>query len=342
MKISNELVRLFRERFVQRVDLYPIQLDRGGYTVVRRPLTGETIRKHLKAEITLGLYTSADSTTRWLCLDVDTTDERVMRSLWRRLDRAHIPHLTEFSGRKGYHLWVFFPSPVPNHMARALGRALTREHEVFPKQGRIAADGLGSLVKAPLGLHRVTGARCLFVDRDMNILSDQEQALAMVRTVDPIRTLARRFPKTWDQVGPKLQAPPDANSTFNPPSTLAPLPLIKDCVRRALLEGTRHGHRNQVGYMVATELRRIGISHERAQAVLSGVWNPRNSPPLPEAEIRTMVRSAYQGPKRTFGCRPDGGLRRALECVGQDRCLYAQIVRIRGRASCQEPTQTRR
>lgn len=104
MQTTAELVRLFRSRFVQRADLYPIQLDTGGYTVVRRPLTDETIRKHLEGELTVGLYTSADSTTRWLCLDVDTKEERVMRSLWRRLDRAHIPHLTEFSGRRGYHL----------------------------------------------------------------------------------------------------------------------------------------------------------------------------------------------------------------------------------------------
>ena len=205
---------------------------------------------------------------------------------------------------------------------------------MFPKQDRIAAGGLGSLVKAPLGLHRVTGARCLFVDRDMNILAEQEQALAGVRSVDPRRTLARRFPKTWDQVGPKLQAPPAADSMSNPSSTPAPLPLIKDCVRRVLMEGTVQGHRNQVGYVIATELRRVGISRPRAQAMLSRVWNPRNSPPLAEAEIQTMVRSAYQGPERTFGCRPGGGLRRALECVGREKCLYAQIVMIRNRASC--------
>jgi len=88
--------------------------------------------------------------------------------------------------------------------------------------------------------------------------------------------------------------------------------------------GIHHRHRTAAG----------GDLTPRAQALLSGVSNPRNSPPLPEAEIRTMVRSAYQGPKRTFGCRPDGGLRRALECVGQDRCLYKQILRIRSRASC--------
>lgn len=213
-------------------------------------------------------------------------------------------------------------------MARALGRALTREHEVFPKQDRIAAGGLGSLVKAPLGLHRVTGARCLFVERDLNILADQEQALAGVRTVDPRRTLARRFPNTWPQVGPKLQAPPAADFMANAPSALAPLPLIKDCVRQVLLEGTGQGHRNQVGYIIATELRRVGILCARAQAVLSRVWNPRNSPPLAEAEIRTMVRSAYQGPERTFGCRPDGRLKRALQCLGREKCVYAACASV--------------
>ena len=99
MEITAELVRVFRERFVQRVGPYPIQLDGGGYTVVRRPLTDETIRKHLEGELTLGLYTSADSTTRWLCLDVDTKDGVVVLSTQRI--RVKKPRLRKKSGGKG-------------------------------------------------------------------------------------------------------------------------------------------------------------------------------------------------------------------------------------------------
>jgi len=174
------------QRFVQRTDLYPQQLEGGGYTVVRRTLTDDIVRKHLEGEFTLGLYSTPDSTTRWLCLDVDATGGKAIPRLWQRLDRCRIPHLTEYSGRKGYHIWVFFACSVANRLARALGKALTREHEVFPKQDHIPEGGVGSLVKAPLGIHRATGRRCLFLYRDLKPLLDQKQALVEVRAITPV------------------------------------------------------------------------------------------------------------------------------------------------------------
>jgi len=184
-----ELIRLFWERLVQRKDLYPIQLKDGGYTVVRRPLTDDLVRQHITGQVTLGLYSAPNSTTKWLCIDVDTMDNAALHLLWRRLSQLQMPYSTEFSGRKGYHIWVFFSAPVQNRIARELGRLITRDHEVFPKQDIIAEGGLGNLVKAPLGIHRVTGKRCLFVGEDLKVFPDQLKALSEQRTIDPQQVL---------------------------------------------------------------------------------------------------------------------------------------------------------
>jgi len=93
-----------------------------------------------------------------------------------------------------------------------------------------------------------------------------------------------------------------------------------------LLEGTREGHRNQVGYIIATELRRLGVSTWPARTILMALWNPRNGPPLDEREIETILEPAYRGPKRTFGCRPEGGMRRTLDCLGRENCLCAKML----------------
>jgi len=327
VKSTAEMVSLFRERFVQRADLYPVQLAGGQYTVVRRPLDETVIRRHLQGRITIGLYGAPDSTSKWLCLDIDTHDEVELHRLWRRLDRLQVPHLTEFSGRKGYHLWVFFCSPVPNRLARTLGRALTRKHEVFPKQDHISDGGLGNLVKAPWGVHRVTGARCLFMDRSLGVLPDQLRALAEVELTDPMRVLRRCFPKAAQRLSTSSRVPlaPDGEA-IDVAHMVPSVCIIKDCVRLAIGSGTRQGHRNRVGYIIATELRRIGMQPSSARQVLCEVWNPMNRPPLDGDEIERILGSAYEGSQRTFGCRPNGSLRQILECVGRKSCLYSQFL----------------
>ena len=273
-----ELIRLFRERLIQRVDLYPLQLDAGGYTVVRESLTDDAIRQHITGQLTLGLYTAPDSTTKWLCIDVDTLERTALEELWRRLSGLRLPYLTEFSGQKGYHVWVFFRTPVQNRVARELGRLVTRDHEIFPKQEVIADGGLGNLVKAPLGIHRVTGKRCLFVNRDLKVLPDQLKVLGAIRTFDPGQVLKRHAPNMLNQAA-RAHAIQSAHATelSAEDARYSSLPIIKDCVRVALLEGSGQGQRNQIGYIIATELRRIGMSPRSAHSILSTLWGRERS-----------------------------------------------------------------
>ncbi len=327
MNGATQAAQLFRRRFVQRTDVYAVQLDSGGYTVVRQPLTDEVIRQHLQARLTLGLYSAVDSTTKWLCLDIDTHGEAEIRRLWQGLESLHLPYLTEFSGQKGYHLWVFFSSPIPNWLARRMVRDVADGHEVFPKQDRIPEGGLGNLVKAPWGVHRVTGVRCVFVDQDLQPLPDQEQALAEAKTVDAKEGWhGYSLPTLSSVVQPGSMLPSALMGNIRS-SHLAPqVPVMKDCVQSAVREGTKQGRRNRVGYVIATELRRIGMSRTQARYILSMIWNGRNQPPLAPEEICSVTHSAYHGAEYTFGCRPNGGLREVLECVGRDQCLYARIL----------------
>ena len=65
--------------------------------------------------------------------------------------------------RRGDHLWLFLAKAVAGSEARALGLGLLRAHQVkevelFPKQNGLA-DGPGSLIQMPFGVHRLIG-RC--------------------------------------------------------------------------------------------------------------------------------------------------------------------------------------
>ena len=119
MTRAEKIISLFRQKFVQRDDCYPVQYGNngGGYTVVKAKLTDDVILCHLRGGKTIGLYGSADSMTKWLCIDIDDLDEVAVREVQNHIGRFNIPHLTEFSGKKGYHVWIFFDKPYSNRIA---------------------------------------------------------------------------------------------------------------------------------------------------------------------------------------------------------------------------------
>jgi hypothetical protein len=149
------------------------------YPVEGNP-TNEELEQHLQGEITLGSYTlRPNSSCLWLCLDVDSTDLQKARNITTEISELlnTIPHGIEFSGGKGYHIWIFLTEAVPAERLKAfgirlraaVGAATTGDPhvEVFPKQEKLTASSpLGNLVKLPLGKHPKTGNYSLFVDRN--------------------------------------------------------------------------------------------------------------------------------------------------------------------------------
>ena len=136
-----------------------------------------TIENHLMGDTVIGAYTlRQDNTVMWMCFDVDSSDLSKARDLALKLSNMlrDIHHAVEFSGNKGYHVWVFFSKPAPAENVRALAAELREavggtisgdpHVEIFPKQDRLTTSNpLGNLVKIPLGVHPVSGKRSIFV-----------------------------------------------------------------------------------------------------------------------------------------------------------------------------------
>jgi hypothetical protein len=321
---SQDIINLFRQRFVQREDCYPLQIaGNGGYTVIREPITDAVIADHLQGSKTIGLYSSPDSTTKWLCIDIDTLDETELGKVQERVSQLGIPCLTEFSGKKGFHIWVFFDKPYPNEIARTIGSYIAAGHEIFPKQDHIETGKLGNLVKAPLGIHQVTGNWCHFLDGNLKPEEDQYAVLAEVKMIDPRQFLRQQLPKIWEEIHQRetssIKRQKNVQVIF--------VPVMKDCVQNAILQGAGQGERNQIGYIIACELRRLGITPVPAKIILSSVWNPQNNPPLSESEIELLLRSAFGREMYSYGCKPDGALRQRLTCVGYGACRYLSSYR---------------
>ncbi|MBZ0285209.1 MAG: hypothetical protein K8L97_31030 [Anaerolineae bacterium] len=137
--------------------------------VQREPLTYSHIERHLLGNITLGAYAlDAQSRAKWICLDADdAADWAGLQALSRSLLRSRDQIVSYLEpSRRGGHLWLF-TSPLPGSVARRFAKYLLLMHdlsqvEVYPKQDELRT-GPGSLVRLPLGIHRLDQKRHHFV-----------------------------------------------------------------------------------------------------------------------------------------------------------------------------------
>lgn len=161
--------------FVHRKDVFSTQQTTGAYFPTKRPLTNADIKDHLDGKTTIGVYClDTDNTVKWACVDIDGDKHKDPAVNKQELfPEANViyntfhdfPRMLEFSGRKGFHIWIFFTPRVTADYAQRLVKArLNRvgllRHEVFPKQTELnEGRKYGNLVKLPLALHKKSGLR---------------------------------------------------------------------------------------------------------------------------------------------------------------------------------------
>jgi hypothetical protein len=215
---------ILAQRFVQRWDLYARQLDDGRYICMHELLSVGHLFAHLRGEITLGTYPlDQESKARFLVLDADDKQGwQRMGHLARALADEDVPTYLETS-RRGGHLWLFLAHAVAGREARAFGRGLLVAHQVegvelYPKQDQVA-DGPGSLIRMPFGVHRLTGRRYGFYTADGSplapIIREQIYALGAPETVPEAAFEAYRSlvsSRLASAITEPLEAPPDTVS----------------------------------------------------------------------------------------------------------------------------------
>src|SRR5579859_3203755 len=164
--VTQELVEGYASLFVQCWDYYAVQQRDGSYRPSYQPLTLGRVADHLLGRYTLGTYVlDRAGMCSFVVFDADSEDglERLVL-LAGELAVQGISSVMETS-RRGGHLWVFLVEPTAASVVRAwLGPYAVRYGvEFYPKQDIVRPDGVGSLIRLPLGVHRVSGERYPFV-----------------------------------------------------------------------------------------------------------------------------------------------------------------------------------
>lgn len=182
---------------------YAVQQHDGRYLRAFHPLTDTVLNKHLAGRACIGTYVRDEQgRCSFAVFDADQADGlTILKELQTKLARQGFPAYLERS-RRGGHLWLFFREPCPAALVRAwlLPMAVERKLELFPKQS--SGQGIGSLMRLPLGIHQRSGKRYPFLSPDLQpvarTLAQQLQWLAQVRRVMPPSGIAlppeRDFP----------------------------------------------------------------------------------------------------------------------------------------------------
>jgi len=165
----------WERRFLTRRRPYARQQEDGSYRWVFQRLDRLALLAHLQGKETLALSSTDELGQRhWVCVDPDAADGLDQLSIVQRtLEEHRLPSLLE-SSRRGGHLWLFYTLPQPVPLALGVVRGildplyasghLQRVLEVYPDS--IEPGQLGHAVRMPLGIHRRTGLRYPFVDRN--------------------------------------------------------------------------------------------------------------------------------------------------------------------------------
>jgi hypothetical protein len=147
-------------------------------------LTLDTVRRHLRGEITIGLYAINPATQRskWVAIDADYAGAMEdLLKLQYHLAQDQADAALEMSKRGG-HLWIFMAAPALARECRIYiynlalklgmrikGNGLAEGIEIFPRHDDLRPGEFGNAIRGPLGIHRGAGRRYWFYGADYKL-----------------------------------------------------------------------------------------------------------------------------------------------------------------------------
>src|SRR5437764_1337664 len=191
MLTDSHLRRLWARCIGRRND-YALQQGNGRYLRVGSAVTLEVLRGHVAGLHTMGTYViDEQSGCHFAVFDADSLDGLVqLLGVQRRLAADGVASALEGS-RRGGHLWVFFAAPL----AAATVRRWLLPYcpvgvEFYPKREWATWEEPGSLVRVPLGVHRLSDRRYPFVvlagDQLVPVARRVSESLAWLATIERV------------------------------------------------------------------------------------------------------------------------------------------------------------
>lgn len=192
-KVSKKLY----DYFVINSSVVALQHEDGRYVALKTPITVDMINMMLIGGYSIGTYQQQlfNDKLKWICFDFDTkkkidNDKEVMELKEKyvmpfitKLTEKNISFLVEFSGRRGYHIWIFFNQIISKDLAYTITNYLIGDMynkikseekfgiDLFPKtQSGKVPNKYGLQVKLPLSKHKSSGTYSYFI-KDVSLFN---------------------------------------------------------------------------------------------------------------------------------------------------------------------------
>ena len=199
--------------FVTNTYAMAVQMKDGRYVTKYLPVSEFLIEEMLNQKGSIGCYQQCykSDMVKWICFDFDCPEKDSpdiealynynVKPLLCILDEYDINYLTEFSGRRGIHVWIIFShlfkkekayqilSFFKNKLLQQIYEFKNANLDSFPATDSAKGNKVGKQVKMPLSCHKSGGRSWFFceeyrepnLDEEYVFLSEQLNILSKYR-----------------------------------------------------------------------------------------------------------------------------------------------------------------
>jgi hypothetical protein len=309
---TQDKIRIFKSCFSGLENVYgTYDIKTGRVRQVKEPVTDKVILAHLTGRQSYGVYLLTGNKVKALAVDFDHNDIHQPAIFLNIAHRFGITGYVERSKSKGYHVWIFFDTPVSAHKARIVTKKILfdmgkSETEIFPKQDSLNGNiSYGNFINAPLFGKLVPKGRTVFADPGMLTMPhpDQWQLLANVERVSESKldSIIEGCGLNEQQFSAEKSEHSSQSSDKNTSCSYG----LPPCGQRMLAEGVSSFQRISC-FRLAIHLKRNGLPFDLALAVLKA-WAKKNHPAdgkgiITDQEVEYQTKSAFENSYRSLGC----------------------------------------
>jgi hypothetical protein len=190
-ELLNALAEKLMDLYVLNVNKHlrqrkPSPTSPKTYREYQRPINLSDMKDHIKGKTTIGVF-GGNVVTKFITFDIDVSDDKLTSEdnhLRAKQITYHLIHtliedfniqpahiFPSFSGKKGYHVDIFFSESIDKTFTKRLYDLVLERMGADPKQIELRPTSLG--VKVPLGIHKETGQKAFYCDHTLEKLPDE-------------------------------------------------------------------------------------------------------------------------------------------------------------------------
>lgn len=180
-ELNKEISAYLYRYFITNTYAMAIQMKDGKYATKYLPVSEFLIEEMLNQRGSIGCYQQCykSDMVKWICFDFDCPDKdnpnleclykKNVEPLQQILDEYKVNYLTEYSGRRGIHVWIIFSHLIKkdkafqilsffrNKLLTKIGELQCANLDLFPATNVSKGNIVGKQVKMPLSCHRAGG-----------------------------------------------------------------------------------------------------------------------------------------------------------------------------------------